>query len=79
MDRDYESKKYGYSAASYLEVLEPEIGLVFEDMELGYEFMQDNTSIYIARKVKAWFLGYGIPIVLNWPLYSPDLNPIKYI
>jgi hypothetical protein len=65
IDRDFKSKKHGYSAESYLEVLEAEISLIFEDLEPGYEFIQDNIFIYIARKVKAWFLEYNIPIILN--------------
>jgi hypothetical protein len=39
MDRDFESQKYGYSANSYLEVLEAEVRPAFESFELGYEFM----------------------------------------
>ena len=48
-----------------MEVLEAEVALIFEDLEPGYEFMKDNASIYIAKKVKAWFLDHGIPFVLN--------------
>ena len=79
MDRDFESKKHGYSAESYLEVLEAEVGPIFEDLEPGYEFIQDNASIHITHKVKAWFREHGIPFILNWPPYSPDLNPIEHI
>ena len=39
--------------------------------------MQDNVPIHKARKVKKWFTEQGIPL-LNWPLYSLDLNPIKH-
>jgi transposase len=39
-------------------------------------FMQDNASIHIARVVKEWFNNSGIP-VMEWPLYSPDLNLIE--
>ena len=39
MDRDFESKKHRYSAESYLEVLEAEVALIFEDLEPGYEFI----------------------------------------
>ena len=65
IDRDFESKKHRYSAESYLEVLEAELRPIFENLELGYKFMQDNASIYIVGKVKAWFLKHGIPLVLN--------------
>jgi hypothetical protein len=41
--------------------------------------MQDNTSIHTAKKVTAWFLEHRIPRITDWPPYSLDLNPIKYI
>jgi transposase len=41
--------------------------------------MQDNISIYTTSKVAKWFLDRAIIILKNWPPYSPDLNPIKYI
>jgi hypothetical protein len=55
MNRDFESKKYEYSAESYLEVLNAEVELIFEKLnsiDKEYEFMQDNISIHIAGKVK---------------------------
>jgi hypothetical protein len=39
--------------------------------------MQDNASIFTARIVKDWLKEQGIE-VLNWPPYSPDLNPIEH-
>jgi hypothetical protein len=53
MDRDFESAKHGYSVESYLEVLEAEVAPIFESLDKGYEFIQDNTSIHRAGKVKA--------------------------
>src|ERR1700712_3882695 len=79
MDRDFESKKHRYSAESYLEVLDAEVALIYASLDPGYEFMQDNTSIHTARKVKAWFLENRVKQLLDWPPYSPDLNPIKHI
>jgi hypothetical protein len=84
IDRDFEAKKHGYSANSYLEVLDAEVGPLWdafdegEDNE-GYEFMQDNASIHTAHKTKAWFAERGIRLLVNWPPYSPDLNPIEHI
>src|SRR3954451_11277089 len=79
MDRDFESKKHGYSANSYLEVLNAEVGPTFESLDPGYEFMQDNASIHTARKVKEWFADRGIIYIDDWPPYSPDLNPIEHV
>ena len=53
MDRDFESAKHGYSANSYLEVCEAEVAPIFEELDNGYLFMQDNASIYRANTVKA--------------------------
>lgn len=39
-------------------------------------FMQDNAPIYGAKKVRKWFENNGIE-VMDWPPYSPDLNPIE--
>jgi len=79
MDRDFESKKHGYSANSYLEVCEAEVAPTFQNLDPGYIFMQDNASIYNAHKVRDWFLDQGIDKFKDWPPYSPDLNPIEHI
>jgi DDE superfamily endonuclease len=79
INRDFEAKKNGYSANNYLEVLDIQVRLVYKaNNNPGYIFMQDNTSIYIAHKVRDWFRDMGI-IVLDWPPYSPDLNPIEHV
>ena len=82
MDRDFESKKHGYSAESYLEVLDAQVGPIFEELGRNgdkYDFMQDNASIHTAKKVKAWFEARGIDMLENWPPYYPDLNPIEHV
>ena len=71
--RDPEAKRNGYSANSYLKVLEENLYSIWEP---GLEFMQDGASIHTAKKVKKWFEDNGIPIP-RWPPYSPDLNPIE--
>lgn len=79
MDRDFESKKHGYSANSYIEVLDGQVEPWIEELDdPGYIFMQDNAPIHTAHKVRDWFADRGI-IVMNWPPYSPDLNPIEHI
>ena len=60
MDRDFESTKHGYSANLYLEVLEAELAPIHAILDPGYLFMQDNAAIHTARKVKEWFVDYGI-------------------
>jgi len=39
MDRDFESKKHGYLANSYLEVLDGELKPQHDQLNLEYEFM----------------------------------------
>jgi hypothetical protein len=48
MDRDFEAKKQGYSAASYIEVLEENLPFHYQDDLI---FMQDNAPIHMAYKV----------------------------
>ena len=39
-------------------------------------FQQDGAKIHSARDTMAWFAGNNIQ-VMEWPLNSPDLNPIE--
>ena len=75
MERDPDSNKSGYSSNSYLVVLRDQIPRVYEP---GRIFMQDNVSIHTAKKVKKWFEDEGVEL-LEWPLYSSDLNPIEHL
>lgn len=40
--------------------------------------MQDNAPIHTYRPVKEWFASTGFT-VMEWPPYSPDLNPIEHV
>ena len=78
MDRDFESKKHRYSANSYLEVLDAMVAPAMQRLnDPGYIFMQDNASIHTALTVHDWFRNAAL-ICLDWPPYSPDLNPIEH-
>jgi hypothetical protein len=59
LDRDFESKKHGYSANSYIEVLDTELAGHHHE---GLIFMQDNAFIHTAHKVRAWFAEQRIPV-----------------
>ena len=73
--RDATAKRGGYSATSYLQVLDDNLLGIYEP-DLIY--MQDNGPIHTAKKVKKWFDDNGI-MVMEWPPYSPDLNPIEHL
>ena len=75
LDRDFASKKHGYSARSYLEVLNDQLPTCWQP---GLIFMHDNAPIHTARSVTQWFTDMAIPIT-DWPPFSPDLNPIEHI
>ena len=74
IERDPNSKKNGYSADSYIEVLEEAIPTLYEP---GRTFQQDNAPIHTAQKVTKWFEEQGIE-TMDWPPYSPDMNPIEH-
>lgn len=65
----------GYFATSYIRVLEENILNCFSP---GMTFMKDNARIHTAKKINAWIEENAIP-QLEWPPYSPDLNPIEHV
>ncbi|PMD41460.1 hypothetical protein L207DRAFT_623667 [Hyaloscypha variabilis F] len=61
IDRDFELKKHGYSANSYIKVLDAMVAPAVEELNNpGYIFMQDNASIHRAGTVRAWFTNAAI-------------------
>ena len=40
--------------------------------------MQDNARIHTSYYTQDWLESYGI-WVMEWPPYSPDLNPIEHL
>jgi len=75
MERDPLAKSKGYSAKSYLKILDDNLLGIWTP---GLIFMQDNAPIHNASVVKLWFEEHGIN-PMNWPPYSPDLNPIEHL
>ena len=74
LERDPTSKRNGYSGRSYLTILEQALPTIWET---GLRFMQDNAPIHASPLAKNWLSDNAIP-VLEWPPYSPDLNPIEH-
>jgi transposase len=75
MERDMTAKKEGYTQKSYLKVLEEAIPTIYQP---GMIFMQDNAPIHTATRVIQWFQDHAV-LLLPWPPYSPDLNPIEHL
>jgi DDE superfamily endonuclease/Transposase len=75
MERHEESKGGGYSANSYLKVLQEQMPKCYKP---GRVFMQDNTSIHTAKKITKWCEDHAI-LLLDWAPYSPDMNLIEHV
>ena len=65
----------GVTARRYIEVLEEYLSTILEDDSY---FMQDNSKVHTAIIVQDWFAERDID-VMDWPPYSPDMNPIEYL
>jgi hypothetical protein len=75
MERDPDALRNGYTARSYIAALEEGLLPYYRQSQL---FMQDNARIHTSRAVRAFMAEHYIT-VMNWPPYSPDLNPIEHL
>jgi hypothetical protein len=75
MTRDSESKRGGYSARSYINTLQQGLIPYIDD---GMLFMHNNAPIHTAQLTREWLELQHVEAI-NWPPYSPDLNPIEHI
>ncbi len=66
------------NAAIYQEILEhfmlPSADKLYGDAD--FIFQQDLAPAHTAKGTKSWFNDHGVT-VLDWPVNSPDLNPIE--
>jgi hypothetical protein len=76
MERDLTSKKIGYSAWSYTEAMQEGLLPIYRR---SLRYMQDDASIHTAGVVAIWLRDHFIPLLVNWPPDSPDLNPIEHL
>lgn len=72
---DPDSARGGVTGRVYLALIQ-EILPAFYDTD--DTFMQDGAPIHRSEIVMEWLDAEGIP-VLDWPPYSPDLNPIENV
>jgi hypothetical protein len=75
MSRDETTARRGYTAQSYIQALEEGLQGNYRP---GQWFMQDNAPIHTALASREWLESHGVATV-NWPPYSPDLNPIEHL
>jgi transposase len=59
------------------EVLPRFMEYVANTLDADTMFMQDNAPIYKAEIVRNWLREQDFT-VMDWPPYSPDLNPIEH-
>ncbi len=77
---DPESARGGNTGRTYQRLLEQELPLLYHHDASGTFstlFMHDNAPIHTANVVKNW-LDESPYEIINWPPYSPDLNPIEH-
>ncbi|KAJ5887365.1 hypothetical protein N7495_007406 [Penicillium taxi] len=77
LDGDPESAKGGVSARVIDAVYRRYLPTLMNGIE-GAIFQQDNAPVHTARLIQATLESLGF-IVMIWPPYSPDLNPIENI
>ena len=75
MERDVLARKEGYSAQSYIQALEEGLMPVYKPLDI---YQMDNAPIHMLNLIKEWLETHGI-WTLDFPPYSPNLNPIKYL
>ena len=71
---DNAAKKLSYTTKSYIDVLDRNLVKIYKKSMV---FMQDNAPIHSAGMVKIWLENKKVN-VMEWPPYSPDLNPIEH-
>lgn len=61
------------------EVYLPSLRVMFGEAANEMVFMQDNARVHTSAAARAWFTSHPEVELLNWPAYSPDLNPIENV
>jgi hypothetical protein len=75
IERDSSLARNGYTAKSYQKALQEGL-LPFYNSTC--RFQQDNARIHNFGGTPEWLQVHGIEYI-DWPPYSPDLNPIEHV
>ena len=75
MERDTDAAGSGYTSQSYIQALRKGLLPSYRTSQL---FVQDNARIHTSRAVRTFLADHQIT-TLDWPAYSPDLNPIEHL
>ncbi|KNG52888.1 x-pro dipeptidyl-peptidase protein [Stemphylium lycopersici] len=75
MEHDSDAPRGGYSAQSYIQALTKGLLPHWRRSQL---FMQDNARVHTAAVTRDFLNQHHINPI-NWPAYSPDLNPIEHL
>ena len=63
----------------YIDILEGNLLPAWDTIaQAGAIFQQDNAPIHSANRTKLFLQHNGIP-TLDWPAFSPDMNPIEHV
>jgi uncharacterized membrane protein YheB (UPF0754 family) len=73
MKGDPDAPRGGVTARRYVEIIEEYLPTILDYNSI---FMQDNSSLHTAYLTQGWLRDHGIQGV-DWPPYSPDMNPIE--
>ena len=60
----------------YIEILRNQLPGIKEMLGRNWRFQQDNDPKHTCRKAKG-FINENIPVLIDWPANSPDINPIE--
>ena len=65
---------------AYIEILKQNLKPRVEKLGVSeaFNFQQDNDPKHMAHNTRM-YLAYNVPLLLEAPPQSPDLNPIEYI
>ena len=75
-DPDRTGKK-GITGLIILDAYKEHLPTMLDD-DSGIVFMQDGAKTHKIRETMDWFKEKGYT-VMDWPAYSPDLNPIEMV